>query len=134
MALIKCKECNKEISDKANSCPHCGVPVVSAHAKLKVQGLGLRSIGIKPVQIYFNNSQIGTVGRQEIADFEFPTGGQIDFKVKIQFKDRTASLTIKEGETISVVLDVGPLGGLLLKDANSGSGSIWGVVTEIPEF
>ena len=24
MALIKCKECNKEISDKAKKCPHCG--------------------------------------------------------------------------------------------------------------
>lgn len=24
MALIKCKECGKEISDKANICPHCG--------------------------------------------------------------------------------------------------------------
>ncbi len=24
MALIKCPECNKEISDKAVSCPKCG--------------------------------------------------------------------------------------------------------------
>ncbi len=24
MALINCPECNKEISDKAKSCPHCG--------------------------------------------------------------------------------------------------------------
>ncbi|MBU1630173.1 hypothetical protein KKD88_03805 [Patescibacteria group bacterium] len=27
MALIKCSECNKEISEKATSCPHCGCPV-----------------------------------------------------------------------------------------------------------
>lgn len=27
MALIKCLECNKEISDKAEACPHCGCPV-----------------------------------------------------------------------------------------------------------
>lgn len=26
MALINCAECNKEISDKATACPHCGVP------------------------------------------------------------------------------------------------------------
>lgn len=26
MALIACSECNKEISDKAFSCPHCGAP------------------------------------------------------------------------------------------------------------
>lgn len=27
MALIKCPECGKEISDKAPACPHCGCPV-----------------------------------------------------------------------------------------------------------
>ena len=27
MALIKCPECNKEISDKATTCPNCGFPV-----------------------------------------------------------------------------------------------------------
>ena len=28
MALINCYECNKEISDKAKSCPHCGAPKI----------------------------------------------------------------------------------------------------------
>ena len=27
MALIKCIECGKEISDKANACIHCGCPI-----------------------------------------------------------------------------------------------------------
>ena len=27
MALIKCPECGKEISDKAKSCPKCGYPI-----------------------------------------------------------------------------------------------------------
>lgn len=27
MSLIKCPECNKEISDKAITCPHCGNPI-----------------------------------------------------------------------------------------------------------
>jgi predicted amidophosphoribosyltransferase len=26
MALVKCYECSKEISDKAPTCPHCGAP------------------------------------------------------------------------------------------------------------
>ena len=30
MALIKCKECRKEISDLAASCPHCGAPLKAA--------------------------------------------------------------------------------------------------------
>lgn len=27
MALINCPECNREISDKVKSCPHCGYPI-----------------------------------------------------------------------------------------------------------
>ena len=27
MALIPCKECDREISDKAKVCPQCGVPL-----------------------------------------------------------------------------------------------------------
>lgn len=30
MALIKCPECGREISDRAAACPHCGCPVSSA--------------------------------------------------------------------------------------------------------
>jgi len=33
MALIKCYECGKEISDKATSCPHCGAPIDKTTAK-----------------------------------------------------------------------------------------------------
>jgi hypothetical protein len=28
MALIKCPECNKQISDRVKACPHCGYPLV----------------------------------------------------------------------------------------------------------
>lgn len=27
MALVKCQECGKDVSDKAPVCPHCGAPV-----------------------------------------------------------------------------------------------------------
>ncbi|RYG99083.1 MAG: zinc-ribbon domain-containing protein [Alphaproteobacteria bacterium] len=30
MALIKCSECSKEISDKAMACPGCGAPIIAA--------------------------------------------------------------------------------------------------------
>lgn len=31
MALIKCPECGKEISDKASACIHCGYPIANNH-------------------------------------------------------------------------------------------------------
>lgn len=27
MALVRCKECGKEVSDRASSCPNCGCPI-----------------------------------------------------------------------------------------------------------
>lgn len=53
MALIDCKECGKEISDKAKSCIHCGAPIESdrdknlkgkANTKQKKKELGLGKI------------------------------------------------------------------------------------------
>lgn len=46
MALIKCPECHKEISDKAISCPNCGCPINTDDNKLlneiKNQAIELR--------------------------------------------------------------------------------------------
>lgn len=36
MALIRCKECNKEVSDTAKTCPHCGYKLNSKNDKLKL--------------------------------------------------------------------------------------------------
>lgn len=33
MALIKCPECGKEISDKAGKCPNCGFPLDNVYNK-----------------------------------------------------------------------------------------------------
>lgn len=36
MALIKCPECNKEISDKSNTCVHCGYKLKNNKNYLKI--------------------------------------------------------------------------------------------------
>ena len=47
MALIKCTECGKEISDRATSCPNCGCPIAElspngiVRIKMPVLELGL---------------------------------------------------------------------------------------------
>ena len=37
MALIKCPECGREVSDKAPACPHCGAPILSEFIEKKVK-------------------------------------------------------------------------------------------------
>lgn len=50
MALIKCKECGKEISDQATSCPNCGAKLQTEEQKLIVIVV---AIIIIIVSIYF---------------------------------------------------------------------------------
>src|SRR3979490_76487 len=40
MAIIACNECAREVSDKAASCPHCGVPIAG--------GVGRKPRRVKP--------------------------------------------------------------------------------------
>lgn len=45
MALIKCPECSREISDKVKSCPHCGFPLDSSEEN--TQKVELSSVKLK---------------------------------------------------------------------------------------
>ena len=36
VALIKCEECGKEVSDKAKSCPNCGYPIAEVEGEVKI--------------------------------------------------------------------------------------------------
>lgn len=50
MALIKCPECNKEISSFAESCPNCGFPIHSKEkstlVKVKIPNIELGTVGL----------------------------------------------------------------------------------------
>ena len=41
MALIKCTECGKEISDCAERCPNCGCTTKAGQDKAEMKGLGV---------------------------------------------------------------------------------------------
>ncbi|AZI21523.1 zinc-ribbon domain-containing protein [Chryseobacterium taklimakanense] len=45
MALINCTECNKEISDKALTCPYCGNPIVSMQSPVQPKIIVKRNEG-----------------------------------------------------------------------------------------
>lgn len=55
MALIKCEDCTKEISDKALSCPNCGCPIKVSETT---------NIDPNPVKMDWNS--IGDGGSKEV--------------------------------------------------------------------
>lgn len=56
MSLIFCPECNKEISDKATSCPQCAYPLTQKHEATSVQTIEKTS---KKYKLYLVLSIIG---------------------------------------------------------------------------
>jgi len=53
MALVKCLECDKELSTDAKACPHCGAPRLSSVGRsavtiglTRIYGLGLIALGV----------------------------------------------------------------------------------------
>lgn len=61
MALIKCKECGKEISNKAKTCPHCGAKV----KKSASMGCLVMIIVIVLVIGYIGSMDVGTADAEK---------------------------------------------------------------------
>lgn len=59
MALIKCSECGKEISDKATSCIHCGCPIEKPKRTVKIIKTGALLLRCS---ILIDNQPIGAIG------------------------------------------------------------------------
>lgn len=74
MALIKCPECRKEISDKATACPNCGVPIankkVKVHFHRKKSFAGSANTGT----VFVDGSIVGSAGNGSEFDVMLTTG------------------------------------------------------------
>jgi len=71
MAMIRCSECRKDISDKAATCPHCGAPVDAPAARAMQADSGRRALkwiggGIGFLILVRMCSSLGTPSNDEI--------------------------------------------------------------------
>ena len=90
MALIKCPECGKEVSDKAKACPNCGFEV----ALLQLQNKVFIKIGLKKETTLANiviadssRNKLAYVQIGDIAEFELTEPTSIDFYWEGYFKN-----------------------------------------------
>lgn len=77
MALIKCPECGKEISDKAKACPNCGAPIsVIAGKTVPVTFTRPHSFGGKLIHAdaLIDERKVGTINDDESFTVKVPVG------------------------------------------------------------
>ena len=82
MALIKCPECGKEVSDKAEACIHCGFPLPKS--ELIVHGLTQQVLG-GTVKIFLNGVQVASVGKGEKVVIPIEADSMLSVKCGINF-------------------------------------------------
>ncbi len=99
MSLIKCLECGKDISDKANTCPNCGF-LVNKENKVKVYGY-TQSFLINPnIKVYVNGEFFDIVKVGNV--LEIPITEPMELKFKCYFRSAKVVVTDKESTKIKL--------------------------------
>lgn len=77
MAIIKCPECGKEVSDKAKSCPNCGCPIesITPNGTVRIKVSTLKSSsgfnGNQQVSIIAHGKTLWSGNSGEVAELYF---------------------------------------------------------------
>lgn len=87
MALIKCPDCGKQISDKAGACPNCGCPIANRSTTVKIRCLS---------DDRHVKRMVFTIGGRRVA--ETPIGS-------------VATITVNQPTTVDVTIVLGIIGG-----------------------
>ena len=61
--LIKCPECQKEISDKSETCIHCGYPLKNLIDKSNYCKINNKEVDLTEVIEYIKKNRLGTAAR-----------------------------------------------------------------------
>ena len=102
MALIKCPECNKEVSDKASSCPHCGYPLLVSEGKAifkceRTSYTGMTTIVPMTVKIFNGETLLATTKMGGMV--AIPVKEKITVNVKVTNFFGNPTVTLYPGKT-----------------------------------
>ena len=92
MAMIKCPECGKEVSDKAVSCPNCAYPIADSKpdgiVQIKMTALQRGAFGGKQRATLYANGNIiweGQVGQIAEIYFDKATTVEIQYHTSMMY-------------------------------------------------
>ena len=114
MALIRCSECGREVSDHAKVCVHCGNPINQADqapvSKAMIYGYTQSFVVNPPVKILVNGLEVGSVSKGGL--FELPLARDTLITFKCSF--RKAEVLVRAGQTTKIKLSWNRLTGQLV--------------------
>ena len=109
MALIKCEECGKEVSEKAVSCPNCGNPIAKEESKVIIYGLSQNMLIGGTLKIYANGEFIGEVKKGQ--NLEFPIEEDTVITAKCGINPSKGKIEVKPGKTTKIIYQYNRLTG-----------------------
>ena len=90
MALIRCPECGKEITDIAKNCIHCGYPIKTAKKKLPLRKIGVATaitlFVVACILFVFFNNRLNDVEKANVEQTATAIANIGDVKINDDFK------------------------------------------------
>lgn len=118
MALIRCPECNKKVSDQAPACPSCGVPI-HRESKLIVAS-PVQTFAINPkIKMAWNGATVATIKKGERVDMVVDADGEASYSAGF----RSTSLQVQAGVVTKVQLMWDRVSGKLIAQVVDSIGS-----------
>ena len=114
MALIKCNECGKEVSDKASTCPNCGCPIFEKKEESKVIIYGLSQMGLLggKLKIYVDGEYVGDVKKGQ--NLEFPIEKDCTITAKCGINPSRGKIEVKAGKTTKIKYEYNRISGCFI--------------------
>ena len=144
MALIQCSECGQQVSDKATTCPNCGVSISGSTSNKSASKLRIVRVGSTPIvsvtlEVRANGQTVGIYPFNVGFDMEVPVSSNMELLVKCQGMsvpmrltlDTNESYTCKISYSTSFSYELYGSSGVLLKKDKLGIG-MWSLSLLIP--
>lgn len=118
MALIKCRECGKEVSDKAESCIHCGAPLKEKPLEPVMVNVPSLSGFQRTFVVEYNGNEVSGKSGTTV---EFSIKQPTTIKVSLHGYFGHPTIDVKPGDKIQV--SIGGMGGISLAKVSMLTGN-----------